>query len=127
MEYNGKPVHIITNDTNLIAVLLHYGLYIEAAAHDRTEEGKYHQHLLVWWEVIQERLSPARRTVIKRARRNTYCEYCTGKTFLDKCPICGLYYKLLWPKANQPERVENIRKYIENKISKDPTCDALPR
>ena len=114
-----KPVHIITNDEEFINTLLHYGIWVEIASHDYTEELQYHQHILAFWPLKEGKLSPARRTVIKRARRRYTCSYCDGKTFLGKCPICNTYYKPIWSKTE--DHTINIKDYIKRKIEADPS------
>ena len=110
-----KPVHCVTNDEDFIAALLHYGIYIEVAARDFQRAGtSQHDHILVYWPVKEGKLSPARRTVIKRARRRHHCEYCEGKAFISKCPICGHYYKLKW--SHTEDHTINIKQYIKRKI-----------
>ena len=129
MEIPAKPVHVITNDENFIVVAQHYGLIVQYAAHDITKEGIYHQHLLIYWPIKssagQDKLSPARRTVIKRARRENHCDRCQRYAGVNRCQKCGTYYKLLWAKENQPERIPNTKRYIQNKLDQIPEADAL--
>ena len=119
-----KPVHCVTNDPDFIEALLHYDIYIEVAARDRaTQAFGQHDHILVYWPVKEGKLSPARRTVIKRARRRHQCEYCNGKTFISKCPVCGHYYKLKWSKTE--DHTINVKAYIKRKIQEDPTTEII--
>ena len=117
MDYTGKPVHIITNDRRFIQVLEHYGLAIETWTDDWTAEGTYHCHILCIWRSKEGKLSPARRTAIKRARNFENCEYCTGKTFVSRCLICEKYYKLIW--CHTQEHENNVRFYINKKRQED--------
>ena len=118
-----KPVHIITNDDQLVLKLAASGLHHELGAEDYTEEEGLHYHYLVHWPVTDNRsLSPTRQGAVRRWRSiGNPCDICYGRRSNYKCQTCGLYYKLIW--ASSAEHHQNIREYIQRKIEANPLHD----
>ena len=116
-----KPVHIITNDDIFsYKVFKLFNQHHELGAEDYTEEEGLHYHYLIQWPInANGALSPTRQGAVKNWRRITNpCQHCWNRGFNYKCPLCGLFYKLIWVQSE--EHHNNTRAYIQRKIDEDP-------
>ena len=119
MDY--KPVHIITNNWEILSRVLAFShIEVQIASKDYTEEEGEHYHVLVHWPKTKKAYKPSKTTAIRRCRRlqTPRCE-CYDKSFNTKCPVCGTFYKLIWCKSD--DHAVNVFQYIERKVQERPT------